>query len=185
MEQQISNQNNVNSRSNESIKNVSEKFLDVIFQSLQRLELHERYMKNGCIDLMEYIRIFHHPEGTINYVRVKNLKLMIHEFDILLNNTHSILSDDDHKDLQNKLKTIKKIINEGITKKDKDNKTKETLLVFKESFDNISKQKTMTLNPLFNIIQTELCSLRGLFVKSLNHILYSQTKNKKPDKQTY
>jgi len=156
-----------NQESKESQKDISNKFLDVIFESLQRLEIHERRMFEGCIDLKEYIDQLNF-KIDINFVRAKNMTLMIKEFEICFRNINAIVNSDKLKEMQEGLKKIKSIVNSGMS--DKKNKK---VFPFNIILNKPQKISEIKINYLFEKIEIGLSMLRGKVISSLTPVLYS------------
>lgn len=158
-----------NDRDKESIKDVSTKFLDLIFDSLERLRNREIIMKQGCDSLMQYMREFNFSLSNINYLQVKNMELMITEFEIILPDINSIIDVDKFKKMNKSLDQIKTLIRDGYKSKEG-----KQLVAFKEIYDERDHKKSMKIYSLFNYLIKELSELRGQLTESLKSILYAQ-----------
>lgn len=167
----------------ESQKNVSDKFLDAIFNSLGKLDDHERNMLEGCSDLMEYIPHlrFRNISDSLNYIQVANMKFMIDEFNFLFGYIQGIVDTTKFKEMEEELKNIRKIIEEGI----KNKKTEEKVYPFNERFDPQSKSMKMMITELFPIVCKTLSKLKRDVIASLGYILYSRKENMEELKKIY
>ncbi len=157
----------------ESQKNVSDKFLDAIFNSLGKLDDHERNMLEGCSDLMEYIPYlkFRNMSDSLNYVQAKNMRFMADEFNFLFGYIQGIIEENKLKEMEEELKNIRTIIEEGIEYK----KTKEKVYPFYESnSQRRSDPNKMILTHLFSPVCRRLSDLKRKVLLSLSHILYSR-----------
>lgn len=146
----------------ESLKNISEKFLESIGKNLERLEFYERNIRNGCYDLMTYIKSENCNLSLIE-LKIKNIDFMVSEFKIILPNIKKIIPTKKYEELKLKLDNCDK----KIFKK-----------VHWHTFDNHITKKIHTIirEVEFRNIQLELSSLRGEIIESLSHILYNQIK---------
>ena len=160
----------------ESLKNVSDRFLDLIFDSLRSLQENETCMKEGCANLVEYMREFNIPSSDINNIQVKNMQLMINEFDKLFKNITPIVEKDTMKNMKQKLNEYQKVMDKGYI-----NKEGKTFMIYKSGYDQLKKTNNINIKPLFYMVGNQLSDLRGEVILSLKHILYTQkTKDKKP-----
>ncbi len=158
-----------NKDNEESQKNVSEKWLDYIYQSIVRLEEFERIARDGAIELIQLLQI---PEDNLNEVRLKNIKLMLTEFDILLSNIRPILKKEDFNNMRSSLKSLT-LLYEG---KLKNNETGENIEVYKYIHTNKNKYSTkrkLILNTAFEFLIEKAIELRAELVNSVSHILFS------------
>ncbi len=165
----------------ESQKNVSDKFLDVIFDSLGNLDTSERHMEKGYADLEEfqpYVK-FREPLEQLHYIEYANMKLMCSEFNFLFGYIEDIIDETKLKDMEEKLENIRKVIEEGIESK----KTKEIIYPFYECFDPQSKSMKMILTDLFPLVCKDLSKLKREVIHSLSHILHSREKNTETEKK--
>jgi len=157
----------------ESLKNISDKFLDLIFDSLKILQYYETCMKQGCENLMEYMENFKIERKDISYIQLKNMELMIHEFDKLFKNVKSIVDITKMKEMEKKLDDMKKILGKEYIEKDG-----KKFYVYKETHNQKEKTRDMKLGQVFYIIANDLSTLRGDVISNLSHILYTQKQNK-------
>ena len=165
----------------ESQKNVSDKFLDLIFDTLQTLRQREFMMKMGFDSLIEYMRMFNFKEKNINYLKVENMNLMIADFEIILSDIEVIVNDEKIKSMNEHLDDIKKLISKGYK-----SKTEGQLFAFKEIYDQRNKGvRYMKLHPLFDILVEKLSGLRRELNLNLKSILYTQKKLKENPKEIY
>ena len=167
----------------ESQKNVSDKFLDAIFNSLGKLDDHERNMLEGCSNLMEFIPYlrFRNMSDSLNYIQVENMKFMVDEFNFLFGYIQGIIDKIKLKNMEDKLENIRKVIEEGIENK----KTEEIIYPFYECFDPQSKSMKIMLTELFSLSCRDLSKLKREVIASLGHILYSRKENKEEEKKIY
>ncbi len=170
--------------SRESEKNVSDKFLDLIFESLQNLQDFETCMSRGCSNLIDFMREFninYQDPLRMNYIKVENMMLMIQEFDKLFTNIKSIVEKKEMESMETKLKKLKGEIDKGVYSR----KEKITFIAFKETINQKLKTRGMMIYPLFDLISKKLLELRGDVVSSLKHILFAQKQENPSGKQLY
>ena len=153
----------------ESKRGVSDKWIDNnVYKVLEKIEDCERRMKNGCIDLIEYIQTSYH---NILDVQLQNMQIMLHEFDILIENTKAILSKSQHEEVKKKLELLEQTFRRAMSSKIKSER------LFIEISNNISGKKRIAyvLQPLFYKISNLLSKLRSEMVSNLSHILFIQS----------
>ncbi len=167
----------------ESQKNVSDKFLDAIFNSLGKLDDHERDMLEGCANLLEYIPHlrFRNPSESLNYVQAKNMQLMVDEFNFLFGYIQGIVEEPKLKEMEEKLKNIRTVIINGI----KNKKTKEVIYPFYENYSQQNNSRRMALTNLFPLVCGSLSDLKREVISSLSYILYSRKENMEELKKIY
>lgn len=95
----------------ESIKNVSDKWLDRIFNSLTTLEYYERQLRMGYQGLSEYLESLNNPnpEGTKVVAQVQATAFLLNEYEMLFNNVETEIEKGQMKILRDKLKLCKEI----------------------------------------------------------------------------
>lgn len=147
----------------ESKKDVSNRWLNFIYDSLIRLEEDERRMRNGCLDLVEFFQLSQNNKNLITDLQINNMKFMLDEFDILLHNVRSILTKEKYDRLREKLKLYTDIF-----------KGESKVELFKVVVSNADrKNRTRSeLTPAFNKIADDLGKLRAKLVQNLDHILF-------------
>ena len=157
----------------ESKRNVSEKWINNnIYEALEDIETHQRRMRNGCADILEYLQVMNIGIHKLPEIQLQNMKLMIEEFEILKDNVKDLLTKEQYEFVERKIKLCKKMLHKGLKK--------GTRYIKAYSFVRVSpdirKGKVIVLTPLFDIIVNELVALRAKMVKNLSHILYSKSK---------
>ncbi len=157
----------------ESQKDLSNKFLDIIFNSVQNLQDFETCMNQGCLNLIEYMQSFninHQNPNLVNYLRLKNMDLMVQEFSLLLPNIKNIVQEDEMEKLEARLEIIKSAIVNGVENK----KSKKVMFISKETANHKNRTKGMILLGLFDLIGNQLSQLRAETIDSLSSVLFSQ-----------
>jgi len=154
-----------------SKRNVSDEWIrNNVYEALETIEMHERRIYNGCADLIEYIQELKYGEHRIPEIQLKAMDMMIVEFNILLENTHEIITKDQYDEARKKLDLLSLVYDSG--------------KAYKIISNREGKIKRMTtLNPLFWKLAKSLSKLRSKMVKNLKHILFLKDKLKKKRKE--
>jgi len=153
----------------QSKRDLSQKWIENnVYEALEKIEEHERRMKNGCSDLMEYIDNMN--PNTIMEIQIKNMELMINELHILIENTHRFLQKQEYEKARDKLKEIKDKFRNGRKKEE----SKENIVI--KYFDDRKKVKAMFLTPLFKELEEELSKLRSKMIDYLDYLLVLKSK---------
>ncbi len=147
---------------NESQKDVTDKWLDVIFERVQSLELMEDIMKNGATTIMEFINYPSNQLQNINALMIKNMDFMIDTFGILFKNTQSVVKEELMKEMIKHLQIIK-------TFRYDDSKGGK---IFSTHTHPITHKRSVELTSKFYIIASRLSKLRGDLIKNLDHLLW-------------
>lgn len=155
MEEEVSNQRNIN-----------EKWLDNIYEILMKLETYERLAKEGCSTIIEYIQSsMQNANFNLDMAQLqkKNLDFFITEFEVLLNNVKHMV--DKNKFLKMQLKLARLISYE-----------EEVDGFLEVRIDMIQHSETYILKPEFSYAQKLISELRGMAVSSLWSILSPKAK---------
>lgn len=146
--------------SESSQKNITDKWLDNIFESLMRLEGYERLMKEGCESILEYIQGSNLSIGDIQY---KNYSLFITEAEILIEDTKHLIDKKRFLDISLLLTWIKKYEDEV-----------DGFLEHK--YDMVQHEEWNEVKPEFRFVFSKISRLRGMFVSSLWKLLSPSAK---------
>ncbi len=119
---------------NSSEKNISDKWLDNIFNILKRLEESEKLAREGCLTILEYVQI---PEKSLPLIQYKNYTLFLTDFQLLINNCQQMIGKKDYDLFIKNLKGLKEL----------ESKCKCFLGVKK---DHIKRTETYYLKPMFH-----------------------------------
>ena len=151
----------------ESKRNISDKWIDNnIYQALEIIELAERRMMTGCADLQEYIASVG-AKISIPDIQLQNMKVMIREFAILIENSKKLIKKKDYLKVKDKIEAFKKIVREGRLGSEKEDR------IFITSQDKVNKRPvTVTLGKPFWIVADHLAKLRSRMVEILSPILF-------------
>lgn len=147
--------------------NIHLKWLEHLYKQISRIQDMERMAKEGCIDLMEYLKIpLEMQRVLIPEAQYKNLRFMILEIDILIRNASNILGE--------KTSTYEKRIKPILMSIDNRN------LYLKEY-----KQRGMIVNiqllPFFHATLKYLNPIISEFIKDISPILYLDEEKKTPN----
>lgn len=87
--------------------NINEKWLNNIYDNIQKLEEYERFSREGCENLFDYLRIPYSKRSIISGItQLKNLKFFITEFHLLLADLSPVINEDKLKNFQSVLNNI-------------------------------------------------------------------------------
>ena len=165
-----------NSQTSQGIEssNIHLKWLNNIYMKIEAIENMERLAKEGCASIIEYMQIpFHLQKIIIPDAQYKNLRFMVFEMKLLVDNLSSFLSekDKDKKD-ENKNKYGEKIYNiiKIIDKRD---------LFLKEikAQNNLVK---IEVNPFMNETIRYISQIKSNLVVDIQDLLFMKEANKKP-----
>ena len=165
------NDKDIHNNFEESKKDISDKWLDKIDDSLKRLEFYERQLRVGHQNIFEYINGlgFTNPYVKTCLAQIEATTLMIEEFEIIFTNTEKIIANEKMIELKNKLVLCRNIssgkygeCHKGLHEFKK-GKSILTKVIFKKPFDDLLK---------------ELSELRRELVNELSHLLWIGRENK-------
>lgn len=160
----------------ESKKQVADRMIESIFNSVDRLEQHQRVMEEGVESLPEFLSI---PPDLYSQVipaaQLKNLSLMITEFKITLAKVKSIILKEKYGQLTQKLNFIIDMHSKGFIEI---NGTRLELFSRRQS----QKHQWLELGNLFHVLGSMLTSLRTELLESLRDILYAFSSTKSQNK---
>lgn len=92
--------------------NINEKWLDNIYENIKNIEKLERYAREGCESLIEFLNIpFNQRAYILGEVQFKNLKLLISEFKLLLGDLSPLLEESKTKPYIEFINKVQKAIN--------------------------------------------------------------------------
>lgn len=157
----------------ESKKDVSEKWLDDIYFSLRTLEMFERQLRAGVVDLFEFLHSlgYSNATGKAAIAQAKAIQLVTDEFELILNNTEKIIPKDKLKDLRTKLLFCLNIQGGKYGK----------MFDYKYRSQNMSSGSYVcgiNLYKPFFIFQNTISQMRKELVSCLSHILFVTDKKK-------
>ncbi len=171
-----------------SLKDISDNWLSLIFNSMLELQESEINMTSGCSDIGEFVNVNVQSltsgskidlETVMANVQLKNMQMMINHFDILLGNVRAVVEEKNYQILIKRLELIKKVSGGKIKGKDK-KEIKITSSVFNQDF----KAEKVSLEKGFYMVQGSLCQLRKDLVKELKPLLFVQDEEKGQTKRT-
>lgn len=148
-----------------SQKNITDKWLDNIFKSLENLDLYQRRLRNGCMDLMEYINSLGLTDN-LDKIRYQNAGIMITEFRILLDNVKKIINEKEFELLSNDLKFCEKVYSNKLKLKDRQ------IDVYDIVHNEVEHESKFVITPYFELLSDQLCELRERIVSNLSNILF-------------
>jgi len=146
--------------SESSQKNITDKWLDNIFECLMRLEHYERLLKEGCESIIEYVQ---NPNLCLADVQYKNYNLFIAEVEILMEDTRHLIDKEKFLNISLLLNYIKKY--------------EDDVGGFIETkYDMVEHTQNNQMKFEFSNILPKISKLRGLFVSSLWKLLSPSAK---------
>lgn len=138
-------------------KNITDKWLDNIYEILMRLEGYERLAKEGCISILDYVQ---NPAIELDMAQIqnKNYNLFITEFEVLLNNVKHLIDAPMYLKMMIKFNSLLKFENElgGYLKR---------------MYNDVEHRQWYEIKPEFYYAQRQITALRGMAVESLWKLL--------------
>lgn len=150
----------------ESIKNISQKHLDSIFTSFEKLEYYENLMLVGFSDLTELIQTYN-PRMEIGVIQVKNQELLVKELRNILIKTKPILNSENYEKYENKIRVLNEIIWGKFNHKGK------KIIQYRWQTSQIEKVKRIYLETGYYLILEESQKIRQELIEELQHLLFS------------
>jgi len=146
--------------SESSQKNITDKWLDNIFECLMRMETYERLIKEGCESIMDYVQ---NPNLSIGDIQYKNYSLFITEAEILIEDTKHLIDKKRFLDISLLLNWIKNYENDigGF---------------LEHKHDMLKHEEWNEVKPEFRMVFSRISRLRGMFVSSLWKLLSPSAK---------
>lgn len=141
-------------------KNITDKWLDNIFESLMRLEGYERMLKEGCESVLEYVQ---NPNLNLADIQYKNFSLFMTEVEIILEDTKHLIDKTKYLNIALLFEMIKKSENDV-----------EGFLF--TQYDMVAHNQWSALKPEFEIAKKRISKLRGMLVSSLWKLLSPSAK---------
>ncbi len=157
-----SRRNKMEGQDNINQKNITDKWLDNVFEILMRLEGYERLAKEGCSSLIEYVQ---NPQIQIDMAQIqkKNYDFFITEFEVLLNNIRHLIDAKTYLKMQIKLNHLFQFEN--------------NVGGFLElKVDMMQHKEWYVLSPEFYDALRDMSLLRGIAVSSLWKMLSPNAK---------
>lgn len=150
--------------------NISEKWMENIYENIRNLENMERLAREGCNSILEYAQLASNPNAhiIIKEVQYKNAKMMLSELQLLLTDIRIIVGETFYGKIKEVIDGLEKFIQ------------KRELFVI-ENFDTTKGRIiSMDLTPMFFKVLKKLCDLRGRVIFEISGTLFL----KKEDKST-
>lgn len=144
--------------------NINERWIMNIFENLKKAEDFERYAREGCKDIIEFVQIpFSQRNIVIGEIQYKNLKLMLNEMLLVLPDIKPVIEDT--SELKTKLDNIANDI---------ENKQR-----YIEYVSDVNGIKDSKMTSLFYKTLNLLSFMRESIIYQLRHILYIKQVEKK------
>lgn len=140
--------------------NINAKWLENIYENIQKLEQYERLMREGCTSLLDYFQI---PENRrdiiIGDVQFKNLRFYVTEFNLLLSDLSPILDDQKSIEFRLLLEQIQRACN-------------SRRLFIKDIFSSTRELRKSVPTPVFFSTINILTKLKVDLFREIKDILY-------------
>ncbi len=152
---------------NQSKKDITNKWLDLIYTHLTNLDSLERRARDGCKDIIEYVNIPRNQLQSLPDIQIKNLSLLISEFEMTFKDVEEVVNPKSFKNMLGKFNEIIKIKVNGF----------KGILCYTNETNINSRYKPIRKNKkkltsTFYLLINKLSELRGDLVTSLKHILW-------------
>lgn len=163
-----------------SMKDVSDKWLDLIFNSLKLLEYYEREFKSGCQGIQDFIQQlgYANPYGILAMSQVKAMELLVNEFDITLTNIEPIISKNKYEEMRKKLLYCMEL------QSSKYGVLYEYTWGCTDKFHGKPYTNGIKFHLLFFTFIQKTAELRGDIIRELSPVLFIKQLGKQKQKQT-
>jgi len=151
------------SKSEESKKDISDKWLDRIDISLKNLEFYERQLKTGHQDLTEYVNTtlgYNNPYLRSCQAQIESISFFIEEFSIIFNNIEKVIEKSKLEEMRKKLHYCRDINNGKYAK------------VYTPVSTDKNVLKKLIFEKNFYVLINLLSNLRRELVNQLSHLLW-------------
>lgn len=141
--------------------NINSLWLQNIYDNLKKIEEFERYAREGCASIMDYLQIpYQQRNMIIADIQYKNLKLILNEMLLVIPDLSPVIGDEKAGELQEKFNKIRSFI-------------KNRSLMIQE---NYSESKKAIINSQtteqFDIALDALALLRQEIINNIKEILF-------------
>lgn len=156
----------------ESKKQVVDRMIDSIFETLEKLEYYDQMQKDGIENLLDTMSVpIELWQKQFSYTKHKCIGLMITQFELCFAKAKALIDEKLYKEMESRLKFYKNIYD---TNKFEHNGKKEIVV----RVINQRNANWLELGKPFEIISVELSNLRKDLLSSLSKILYALDRNK-------
>jgi len=143
-----------------------------IMENLKNLEVMERYAREGCQTILEYLQIpYEQRQVIIADVQYKNLRLIINELILLITDLTPVVNPDTLNTFDGQLKKLTELI------KERKSFVKET---YNASSNTVTTSSVTEL--YFKVLETTT-SMRREIIKEIRGMLYPFSEKKGVDNQ--
>lgn len=141
--------------------NINSLWLQNIYDNIKKIEEFERFAREGCASVVEYLQIPHDQrQQIIADVQYKNLKLLINELKLVIPDITPVVDSTKVDNFIKELDTYRENINQ------------EHLFIRKTYSEVTKKIKQSSVTPLFYQTLENISSLRKELIELLQSILY-------------
>lgn len=138
-----------------------------VYDSLEKIELYERFMRTGFKNIFDYIEQINITPEMIVGLQLKNMELMLVELDILIENVKSLLRKEKYDEIRKIIDSLLFAFKKGL----------KAQLPYRILKNQKEKLRTQVLTEVFYIIEKRLLKLRSEMVSNLSHLLFLQNKD--------
>lgn len=140
--------------------NINDKWLDNIYENIKNLEQYERFIREGCKSILDFLNIPAKDRPmVISETQYKNLQIFASEFILLLADLTPVLDEDKAKEFEATMKTIYEA-------------SKNRRIFIKDIYDQNNRLVQIQLTPFFWKTVDTLHDLKVSLFKSIKNILY-------------
>lgn len=144
-------------------KTISDKWMELIYDSLQKLNLAYLRLHEGCDDLIEYCQT---SPDLISKVQYKNAGFMITYFKNIISNASAVFKPEEYAVIKGKIEFLDKFHSQGV------NTQLGLVQVFEIYHQDQPKVDIFRLTSAFNFLVVKLDEVYDELVKKLQPILF-------------
>lgn len=146
-------------------KGVFDEWIKLIYNRLEQLNESYIRMREGCIDLVEYIPLSSQEE-VLHKVQYKNAGFILTYIKNILSSAKPMFKSEDYNKLNAKVNFLDKLHTEGIKKE------KVELKVFEVRRNDVTHTERFRLTPYFSILTREIEKLYEELIGNIQEILF-------------
>jgi len=146
-------------------KGVFDEWIRLIYNRLEQLNESYIRMREGCIDLVEYIPLSNQQEA-LSRIQYKNAGFILTYIKNILSSAKPMFKPEDYNKLNAKVNFLDKLHIEGIVK------DKVPIKVYEIKRNDVSHTENFRLTPYFSILTREIEKLYEELIGNLQEILF-------------
>lgn len=144
---------------------IAEEWLKLIYVRLEQLNESYMRMREGCVDLIEFIPLVNQKE-TLQQVQYKNAGFIISYIKLILSSAEAIFNPKDYEELSARVDFLDSLHTDGI------NKGGIKIKVFELKRSDVTNTQTFTLTSHFIILIKHIDKLYAKLVSNIQEILF-------------